>query len=503
MVEMPELRTEREFLRVSIDTSGEEVSIEEQRAANIRDAASRRTELHPDPYRDTGSISHHARKPRAGDWERMIADIRADRFGADGLRLWESSRAYRTMADTVLLLDLLRERRIWLTITTHDRVYNPCNWRDRKSLLEDAIDNESESAKTSDRTLRSVAARAEKGRPHGRLPFGYRAVYDSDTGKLIRREPRDDEADLLREAYRRIAQGHTLYMIVNDWEKRGAFTRSGVPWKTTNLGKALVRTTYAGIRQHDPGWMEVNGQRNPTARARRTEATWEPIVDRDLWLRVRAILNRPERRHNAGSRIAHEFTGVIGCVPCTSGLRVNKSHGNLVYRCHDCRGVQIRKEDTDEVVTAVLFGYMSQPAVYNRTFHSRDSAAALSAAQLALAEAERELEELRTLGETRQLTAVTVARMEPPLVAEVQRLGAVVDGLDTPDEIWSMLPPGRDIEARWGEAAVSTRHTVAKRVLTPRYAGRPMVGLSTKKGFTSQPAIDRIVWHQEPAPETA
>ncbi|MBQ3358480.1 MAG: hypothetical protein IJG47_06210 [Microbacterium sp.] len=52
--------------------------------------------------------------------------------------------------------------RIW--VTTHNRLYDPTNARDRRSLLEDAVDAEYESDKTSERRKRSAKAAAEAGR---------------------------------------------------------------------------------------------------------------------------------------------------------------------------------------------------------------------------------------------------------------------------------------------------------------------------------------------------
>jgi hypothetical protein len=59
------------------------------------------------------------------------------------------------------------------------RVYDPANPRDRRSLLEDAVDAEYESAKLSARAKRAAAAGAAEGHPHGRVPYGFRRLYDA------------------------------------------------------------------------------------------------------------------------------------------------------------------------------------------------------------------------------------------------------------------------------------------------------------------------------------
>ncbi|MDQ0664685.1 DNA invertase Pin-like site-specific DNA recombinase [Arthrobacter ulcerisalmonis] len=97
-----------------------------------------------------------------------MADLEEDAFGAGALGLWESSRGSRRTGEWVDLIELCEERGIRIWVTTHGRLYDPANARDRRTLLEDAVDSEYESAKTSKRLQRDMRSDAEKGRPHGR-----------------------------------------------------------------------------------------------------------------------------------------------------------------------------------------------------------------------------------------------------------------------------------------------------------------------------------------------
>jgi hypothetical protein len=82
-------------------------------------------------------------------------------------------------------------------VTTHERLYDPRNAKDRHSLISDANDSEYESAKTSHRGRRTAAANAVAGRPTGRIPYGYMRQYDPATKQAAllqgdgRRQPRD------------------------------------------------------------------------------------------------------------------------------------------------------------------------------------------------------------------------------------------------------------------------------------------------------------------------
>lgn len=108
----------------------------------------------------------------------MINDLATGDFDAEILVVWESSRGSRRTGEWVTLTQLCEENSIRIFVTTHGRDYDPKNARDRRSLLEDAVDSEYESAKTSERIRRNVRAAAEAGRVHGKNLYGYQRIYD-------------------------------------------------------------------------------------------------------------------------------------------------------------------------------------------------------------------------------------------------------------------------------------------------------------------------------------
>lgn len=94
----------------------------------------------------------------------------------------KSSRGSRSVGEWVSLLELCERRSVRIHVVTHNRTYDPANGRDRRSLLEDAVDGEYESSKISTRSRRAAAANAAAGRPFGRIPYGYRRVFDPQPG---------------------------------------------------------------------------------------------------------------------------------------------------------------------------------------------------------------------------------------------------------------------------------------------------------------------------------
>jgi site-specific DNA recombinase len=136
------------------------------------------------------------------------------------LWLWESSRGSRKVGEWVTLIELCEQQQVKIHVTTHNRTYDPSNGRDRRSLLEDAVDSEYESGKISARLKRAAAANAAAGKPHGRAPYGYRRRYDERTKKLIAQEEDPIEAPVIRELFERVKSGHSLRSIALDWEAR-------------------------------------------------------------------------------------------------------------------------------------------------------------------------------------------------------------------------------------------------------------------------------------------
>ena len=123
--------TAREYLRVSLDRSGRQRSNEDQHTDNERAAETHGWRL-AKPYRDVGSASRFASK-RRDDFDRLVADLQADRFGAGVLILWESSRGSRRLSEWALFLELLEERQVLVHVTSHARTYDLTNPRDRRT----------------------------------------------------------------------------------------------------------------------------------------------------------------------------------------------------------------------------------------------------------------------------------------------------------------------------------------------------------------------------------
>lgn len=479
----------REYLRVSYDRWGNQQSQAEQHAEHVPIADANGWQL-GEPYGDTGSASRYARKPR-GNFDRLLADLRDDRFGAQVLIIWESSRGSRRVGEWVALVDLCEQRRVHIYVTTHRRMYDPSVPRDRRALLEDAVDSEYESGKTSDRVTRNHASRAAAGKPAGAVPFGYRREHDPTTGRLLGRVPEPAEAALVREAFDRFTAGASLRSIVQHWRDRGVRNRAGRPFTPVALRELLRNRSYIAERVHIPGqntrwWLARDA-------AQITPAEWEPIVDRATFATAQAILDDPQRltRRPGGAR--HLLSMIARCDVCSGPLSARVQRGRATYRCHVSGCVTVPQADLDALAERVIVAWLAAPEVYEALRHGDEVAGdELSQVETRLAEARAELEDLAARVSAGELSVAFAARVEPGLQAKVDELSARHRELSAPPVLRSLIEPGEDVAGRWDAIDdPAARRKIAEVVLSSGHVGELRV---RRVGARGVPVRDRVTF---------
>src|SRR4051812_20914725 len=235
------------YTRVSSDPNDRGRSVAEQEA-ECRSVCQREGWEVMDVYSDNDrSASRYATKDRP-EFRRLITFVESG--GADVLVTWEASRAQRDMDAYLRLRDLCERRGVLWSYS--GRTYDLAESTDRFSTGLDALLAERESDETRKRVLRAVRANADKGRPHGRLLYGYRREYDPATRELVGQVPDDETAPVVREAARRVLAGETPYSVAQDFNRRGVPTPTGGGrgWDLTQIKRLCVNPGYAGKRVH-------------------------------------------------------------------------------------------------------------------------------------------------------------------------------------------------------------------------------------------------------------
>lgn len=453
------------------------------------------------------SASRYARRLRP-DYGELIAHIRAG--NCQVLSLWESSRGSRKLGEWVDFLDLCRQHGTLIRIISHERTYDMSIRRDWRTLADDGVDSADESEKISERTRRGKRKAAKEGRPTGRLPFGWKRVYD-DRGKFVEQIPHPEQAPIVREIIGALAEGKPAGQVAASLNERGVPTPQkpcregcdrdhrhfpvGMQWTDRQVRQLAVRSHYAGRRIHQD--QDVGpGQ-------------WKPLIDPKVW---QTAYNRLTSRSgmNNDPRVAHWLTGAIKCGECGHGLRAGvRKEGHGAYQCRNCFKVSGSARALEEIVGAMILARFDQPDG-KAIFRPANDDAALEQAKTEERELREHLEGFYKLAGKRGsgITPTGLAAVEKEMIPQVEAAAAKVRRLETPPALARFADI--DIVAEWDDLDARTRREVvtwaADVVLAPggrgsgpkfdrwrlsgsRYVGDPLSWGDHWRGLASPPGV--------------
>lgn len=426
------------YTRVSNDTSGRARSVSEQEEECRLLCEDNGWEIEEVIQDNDVGASRWSKGYRPG-FERLHRILRPGHV----LVMWESSRGTRKLSEFVEFRDLCAERQVLWCFK--GRIYDPSHSGDRAITAYDAIRDEEEAERTRDRVLRAMRVRAKEGKPHGRLPYGYRRLINPRNGRTEGWEIDRDEAAIVREIVNRLLGGQSTYAICRDLNDRlvPSPRRSekdpGRPWEPNKLRRMLMSPTYAAlVYRHG----EFIG-----------EGEWDPILTEDEHRRVVAILTDPRRASvpERGPEPKHLLTGIATCGVCGSpvswfGPRRQKTPG---YKCKGRSCVTRNALKVDELVVDTMLGLLRDERVLkllNETSPEEGPSEHLINAQTL----QQRLESFYAEAADGKLSAAALSSIEArmlPQIEEARRLAASAAGNprllqltgDDAREVWESL----------------------------------------------------------------
>ncbi|MFF7216482.1 recombinase family protein [Streptomyces sp. NPDC008238] len=266
---------------------------------------------------------------RGEGWKRVVELIRSG--SADVVVARHYDRLYRTTRDLVELVDLAEETGVHLAAAQAQGVLDLATPTGRLAARIGAAVAENEIEMRVERQVLGHQRRRESGRPFwGTRPFG----FERDGTH------RDEEAEALRQAYRDVLAGVSLWSIAKDWNARELLSPHGNEWRSSNLRSVLMKPRNAGIQTYSQ-WVEKPGGR----RVRVTEETgtgnWRPIVSEGMFRALARYLSDPERNTGGGGRRKALLSGVVRCSKCQAVVTQGWSRKNAAgerYRIYTCSG---------------------------------------------------------------------------------------------------------------------------------------------------------------------
>ncbi|KPC86288.1 hypothetical protein ADL35_12465 [Streptomyces sp. NRRL WC-3753] len=482
----------REYRRLSDAKGG--TSIEDQGVDNREAADDQGWEL-GEPYIDDGLSASRYTNRKRDDFEQLVDDLRSgptgrqSRFGADILALWESSRGSRRVGEWVSFIELCEEKRVKIWVTTHERLYDPANGRDRKALIDDAVDSEYESYKTHRRVTRTTPKEARKGRPHGRAPVGLKPQYDPATGKLLTWVEDPDWSMIPKQLFELVEAGRSFHWIEREFAKLGYVNLSGRPYTHGHLRRLAINHSYAGLRSH-------KGTIYP--------GVWDGIVSETRFWNVYRRVTDPSRLSTIAGKPTHELTAALMCSRCDIHPSHRQEKGRKpVYRCKQC-GQKIQKAGVDDLIIGqpkdlgILLEYLARPDIYDVLRVPGSTSAAVLELEAQLARARNERDELRDAKGSSVAEVLILANSLSAKEAEVADLEEQQRGLTLPSSVLSIVRSGADdVWASWHQAPIEARRETARFVMGPRYLGRPYILPSPRTGPHQPPAAERLEWRKK------
>ncbi|USC16970.1 recombinase family protein [Rhodococcus sp. 11-3] len=344
------------YARVSADTTGKARSVTEQEAECRELCESEGWPVRSVVVDNNISASQWGGKERPG-YKQLLTTLRP----GDILVCWEPSRITRQPRELEDVIDLCVDRGVILGYVSGE-IYDPSKARDRRAMRQDSVDSAYEADKARDRILRAHRANLKARKAHGKIPFGYRAERDPDTGEVLARVPHPTEAPVVQEAFLRVLAGEPLYTIAQDFNRRQVPSYgASVKWTQTSLGYLLRRATYAGLRTHKG---EIVGP----------GTNWEPLIDEADWRKVQAILSNPSRRTQRGNAPSRLLSGIAVCGVCGAGVeRIKGYKGRDMYSCSaPQRHVQRPQQAVDELAVEYMLSILSDPRMVARLSAAED-----------------------------------------------------------------------------------------------------------------------------------
>ncbi len=420
------------------------------------------------------SASRYSRRARPG-WKGLTD--RVEQGGVDVLVVWEPSRATRDRRVWAALAAICEERGV--RFGCNGRLYDLEDPDDAFQLdLFFALATR-ESGATRKRVLRSTRAAAAQGRPHGKVPYGYRRTYrEGRQGpELVAQIVHDEQAAVIREVAGRVMSGEALYAVAADLNARGIPAPRGAGWDPTQVRRVCVSPTYIAKRTHK-GQVVGDGQ-------------WPPILDEQTHYACVGRLTDPRRRSNEGRGARHLLSGLARCGVCGGPLVVQKNRGHLAYLCREGFHVSRKQDHVDDFVTRVILARLARPDLLELLTGGQGDVEATAAAVEA-AEKQVRLDGFYDAAAAGELTPAALARIEAKLIPEIENARRRAIRV-APSPLLLQLTEA-DAEVRWAGLSLEQKREVIDVLCVVRV-------LPTGRGRrTFDPETIELVWKGQGKP---
>lgn len=440
------------YVRISRDRSNE-TSTDSQRAAIEAHCVARGWQLVKIVTEPGRSAFKASRRARPGFKEAMNLITTG---AADAFVVWKIDRAARNTRDLLDLVETLEANRAeFASVTEQFDTTTPIG---QAMLTIVGALAQLESAQKADRATEWHRHRRISGAvPAGPAAIGY---VKPAPNELV---PDPEVAPLVRLAAQQIAAGSSVLSAVK------MLNEAGVKITHRGLTTALQSPTMVGMVAVSEDVPARKGGARVLDGVDLVPGGWEPILDRELWNEVRAVLLDPRRNANGGRNRLRYPLGPIARCHCGSRMHVHTERYKVKggtrelsrLLCDDTAcATGIAYAGVEEAVTAAVLDLLDTDtwnAVRSRASGQRVDTAAVE-------------EKLGRLWEM-----VLAGTIEPEEYAEARARWAGEMAATTTPAL--DLPHVEDVRDAWPTLAPAERHLIFKAAIT-----RLVIGPATRRG---------------------
>lgn len=327
------------YARYSSDNQ-RDASIDQQVKACTKFAADRGLEVLR-IYEDRALTGRTDRRP---SFLQMIKDSAKKRF--QFVIVYSLDRFSRNKYDSVMHKHTLKENGVTVLSAMEHITDDPTG-----ALMESILEGFAEyySKELSQKINRGLTDNAEKGIVNGSVPLGFKRGPDGYPVIV------EEEAEIVREIFRRVDEGEPFIRIIEDLNRRGLKTKIGKEWNRSSFNRILSNERYIGVYRYKQ-FVHENG--------------FPAIVDKDLFFRIQNKVREKPNARGTGMRRKTEYgtyllTGKLICGKCgalMTGISGVGRHGTrcFYYSCirkkndHACDKKNVRRDPVELAVTTYL-----------------------------------------------------------------------------------------------------------------------------------------------------
>jgi hypothetical protein len=402
----------------------------------------------------------------------MLARLRAGE--AQAVMAWRQDRLTRKVEEASALLKLVDSHGTLIAISGAGVLpLKKGNFDARANFLNSTVNARREVEAVSARVTLNCAGRAEKGKPQGKVPFGYRrhALTDEHGAVIFNHKGRikekfdviyEPEAAVIRWAAEQALSGRSIRSIMIEIDAGEIRPAGGGRWDARQIKRILTMPTYAGLRVYQG---EVIGQ-----------ASWPAIITEAQHQRLLALFDDPARKAMyVGRAPKYLLSGIAVCGRC-GGTRIGVQGDNrvgrnatTVYRCvradaaHPGCHAGVNLAETEAYVAVAIKRELADPKLGEPSADVAEQIEGLYA-QIA----EREAERVELLKNTKTSRAARLI-LSDEIDGEIKAIE---------DQISALLPQvAQRIELDWDSADIEAKRDVIRQMikritLTPSTAPR-------------------------------